>query len=119
MKQGKPTAAKTDPHFFDRLRKVQGDLQAVGQIAVDCVVPAKVQAKVRDFLRGLQDAPDKSLRAVDAVGYAIDVLLFTPSMNGHTAIDRAIRTGKIGAAEMEAANLMRQAAFRLLEVRKR
>ncbi len=88
----------------------------MGEKAVDCVVPAKVQAKARDFLRGLQDAPDISLRAVDALGYAIDVLLFTPSMSGHTAIDRAMRTGKFGGAEMEAANLMRQAAFRLLEI---
>ena len=118
MKQGEPTATKTDSLFFDRLRKLHGDLHAAGQKAVDCVVPAKVQAKARDFLRGLQDAPDKSLRAVDAVGYAIDVLLFTPSMSGHTAIDRAMRTGKIGGAEMEAANLMRQATFRLLEIAK-
>ena len=118
MKQGKPTAAGTDSLFLDRLRKLQGDLGAVGEKAVDCVLPAKVQAKAAEFLRGLRDAPDISLRGIDAVGYAIDVLLFTPSMSGQTAIDRAMRTGKIGGAEMEAANLMRQATFRLLEIEK-
>ncbi len=97
---------------------MQGDLGAVGERAVECVLPAKIQAKAAEFLRGLHDAPDRSLRAVDAVGYAIDVLLFTPSMSGQTAIDRAMRTGKIGGAEMEAANLMRQATFRLLEIAK-
>ena len=56
------------------------------------------------------------LRTMDAVGYAIDTLLFTPSMSGHTAIDRAIRTGKVAGAEMEAANFLRQASFRLLEI---
>ena len=116
MKQGKQTAAGTDSLFFDRLRKLHADLRAVGEKAVDCVLPAKIQAKAADFLRGVRDAPDVSLRAVDALGYAIDVLLFTPSMSGHTAIDRAMRTGKIGGAEMEAANLLRQASFRLLEI---
>ena len=118
MKQGKPRAAGTDSLFRDRLQKLQGDLGAVGERAVECVLPAKIQAKAAEFLRGLHDAPDRSLRAVDAVGYAIDVLLFTPSMSGQTAIDRAMRTGKIGGAEMEAANLMRQATFRLLEIAK-
>ncbi|MGO8953903.1 MAG: DUF2786 domain-containing protein [Rhodomicrobium sp.] len=116
MKQGKPTAAGTDSGFIERLRNLQGDLRAMGQKAVDCVLPAKIQAKAADFLRGLRDAPDVSLRAVDALGYAIDVLLFTPSLSGHTAIDRAMRSGKIGGAEMEAANLLRQASFRLLEI---
>jgi hypothetical protein len=115
MKQ-KLTATGTDAPFLDQLQKLQGDLRAVGEKAVDCVVPARVQAKARDFLRGLRDVPDMSLHAVDAMGYAIDVLLFTPSMSGHTAIDRAMRSGKIGGAEMEAANLMRQATFRLLEI---
>ena len=116
MKQGKPTTAETDSLFLDQLRKLHGDLRAVGEKAVDCVPPAKIQAKAADFLRGLRDAPDVSLRAVDALGYAIDVLLFAPSLSGHTAIDRATRSGKIGGAEMEAANLLRQAAFRLLEI---
>ena len=116
MKQGKPTAAGTDSRFIDQLRKLHGDLRAVGEKALDCVLPAKIQAKAADFLRGLRDAPDVSLRAVDALGYAIDVLLFAPSLSGHTAIDRAIRSGKIGSAEMEAANLLRQAAFRFVEI---
>ncbi len=116
MKQGKPTAAGTDSLFLDQLRKLHSDLRAVGEKAVDCVLPAKIQAKAADFLRGLRDAPDVSLRAVDALGYAIDALLFAPSLSGHTAIDRAIRSGKIGSAEMEAANLLRQTAFRLFEI---
>jgi len=116
MKRGKPTAAGTDSPFLDKLQKLQGDLRAVGEKAVDCVLPAKIQAKAADFLRDLENVSNKSLRALDAVGYAIDVLLFTPSMSGHTAIDRAMRTGKIGGSEMEAANLMRQATFRFLEI---
>jgi hypothetical protein len=116
VKQGKPTAARTDSPLIDQLRKLHGDLQAVGKKAIECVVPAKIQAKAWDFLHGLRDARDAPLRAIDAAGYAIDVLLFTPSMSGHTAIDRAIRTGKVGGAEMEAANLLRQASFRLLEI---
>ncbi|MGA8771766.1 MAG: DUF2786 domain-containing protein [Rhodomicrobium sp.] len=116
MKQGKPTAARTDSPFVDQLRELHGDLRAVGKKAMECVVPAKIQAKAADFLHGLRDAPDMPLRAMDAAGYAIDTLLFTPSMSGHTAIDRAIRTGKVGGAEMEAANLLRQTSFRLLEI---
>ena len=116
MKQAKPTAARTDSPFVDQLRKLHGDLRAVGKKAMECVVPAKIQAKAADFLHGLRDAPDMPLRALDAAGYAIDTLLFTPSMSGHTAIDRAIRTGKVGGAEMEAANLLRQTSFRLLEI---
>jgi hypothetical protein len=116
VKQGKPTAAGTDSLFIDRLRKLHGDLRAVGEKAVACVLPAKIQAKAADFLRGLPDAPDMPLRALDAAGYAIDTLLFTPSMSGHTAIDRAIRTGKVGGAETEAANLLLQTSFRLLEI---
>ena len=118
MKQAKATAAGTDSLFLDQLRKLHGDLRAVGEKAVDYVLPAKIQAKAKDFLRGLLDAPDAPLRAVEALGYAIDVLLFEPSMSGQTAIDRAMRSGKIGAAEMEAANLLRKAAFRLVEIAK-
>ena len=40
VKQGKPTAAKTDSPFVDQLRKLHGDLRAVGQKAMECVVPA-------------------------------------------------------------------------------
>ncbi len=115
MKQGKPTAA-TGSRFIDQLRKLHGDLHAAGKKAMECVVPAKIQAKAADFLHGLRDASDMPLRAMDAAGYAIDTLLFTPSMSGHTAIDRAIRTGKVAGAEMEAADLLRQASFRLLEI---
>lgn len=116
MNQDKPTAARTDSLFIDRLRNMHGDLRAVGTKAVECVLPAKIQAKAADFLHGLQNAPDKPIRAMDAIGFAVDILLFTPSMSGHTAIDRAIGTGKVGDAEMEAANLLRQATFRLLEI---
>jgi hypothetical protein len=116
VKQDKPTAAGADSRFVDQLRKLHGDLGVVGEKAVTCVLPAKIQAKAADFLHGLRDAPDMPLRAMDAAGYASDALLFTPSMSGHTAIDRAIRTGKVGGAEMEAANLLRQASFRLLEI---
>ncbi len=118
MKQAKATAAGTDSLLLDQLRKLHGDLRAVGEKAFDCVLPAKIQAKAADFLRGVRDAPDAPLRAVEALGYAIDVLLFEPSMSGQTAIDRTMRSGKIGGAEMEAANLLRQAAFRLLEITK-
>jgi hypothetical protein len=82
VKQGKPTAAGTDSLFIDQLRKLHADLRAVGEKAVACVLPAKIQAKAADFLRGLPDAPDMPLRALDAAGYAIDTLLFTPSMSG-------------------------------------
>ncbi len=116
MKQGKPTAAGTDSPSIDQLLKLHGDLCTVGEKAMGCVLPAKIHAKAADFLRGLWDAPDMALRVMDASGYAIDTLLFTPSMSGHTAIDRAMRTGKIGGAEMEAANLLRQSSFRLLEI---
>ena len=116
MKQGKPTAAGADSLFVDQLRKLHGDLRVVGKKAMECVVPAKIQAKAADFLSGLRDASDMPLRVMDAAGYAIDVLLFTPSMSGHTAIERAMRTGKVGGAEMEAAHLLRQTSFRLLEI---
>ncbi len=116
MTQSHPTANGTDALFIDQLRKLHGDLRAVGEKAVECVLPAKARAKAAEFLHGLRDAPDFALRAMDAAGYAIDVLLFTPSMSGHTAIDRAARTGKIGGTEMEAVNLLRQACFRLFEI---
>ena len=117
MKQGKPTIADADPSLFlDQLKKLHGDFRAVGEKAINCVPPPKIQAKATDFLRGLQDASDVSLRAVDALGYAIDVLLFAPSLSGHTAIDRAISSGKIDDAEMEAAHLLGQATFHLFEI---
>jgi hypothetical protein len=116
VKQGKPSAAKTDSLLIDQLQKLHGDLHAVGEKAMECMAPAKIQAKAWDFLRGVRDAPDVALRAMDAGGYAIDVLLFTPSMSGHTAIDRAMRTGKIGGEQTEAADLLRQAIFRLIEI---
>ena len=117
MKQGKPTIADADPSLFlDQLKKLHGDFRAVGEKAINCVPPPKIQAKATDFLRGLQDASDVSLRAVDALGYAIDVLLFAPSLSGHTAIDRVISSGKIDDAEMEAAHLLGQATFHLFEI---
>ena len=116
MKQGKPTVAGADSLFIDQLRKLHDDLCAVGRKAMDCVLPAKIHAKSTEFLRGLGNAPDFPLRAMHAAGYATDALLFTPSMGGHTAIDRAMRTGKVAGAEKEAANLLRQATFRLLEI---
>ncbi len=118
MKQGKPTAAEADSPFIDQLRKLHDHLYAVGRKAMDCVLPAKIHAKSMEFLRGLGNAPDFPLRAMHAAGYATDALLFTPSMGGHTAIDRAMRTGKVSGAEKEAANLLRQATFRLLEITK-
>jgi hypothetical protein len=118
MKRGKPLAAGTDESLREKLQKLHGDLRAVGNRAVECVVPSKIEAKARDFLRGLGEVSNMPLRAMDAMSYAADVLLFTPSMSGHTAIDRAMRSGKIDASEMEAANLVRQGAFRLLEVKK-
>jgi hypothetical protein len=116
VKQGKPAAAGTDPLLLDQLRKLHAGLRAAGEKALTCIPPANIQAKAGEFLRGARNAPDMSLRAMDAMGYAIDVLLFAPSMSGHNAIDRAMRTGKIGAAEMEAANLLRRADFRLFEI---
>jgi hypothetical protein len=117
VKQGKPSIADADPSLFlDQLKKLHGDFRAVGEKAINCVPPPKIQAKATDFLRGLQDASVVSLRAVDALGYAIDVLLFAPSLSGHTAIDRAISSGKIDDAEMEAAHLLGQATFHLFEI---
>jgi hypothetical protein len=117
VKQGKPAAAAgSKPHSIAQLQKVHGDLRAVGSKALECVPPANIQAKAAHFLHGMRGASEMPLRVMDAAGYAIDTLLFTPSMSGHTAIDRAIRTGKVGGAEMEAANLLRQSTFRLLEI---
>ncbi len=116
VKQGKPAAAGTDPHLPGRLREMHAALRAAGEKALTCIPPANIQAKAGEFLRGVRDTSDVPLRAMDAMGYAIDVLLFAPSMSGHNAIDRAIRGGKIGAAEMEAANLLRRADFRLVEI---
>lgn len=117
MKHSKPMTADANPSLLlDQLRTLHGDLCAVGEKTANCVPSPKIQAKAADFLRGLRDAPDMSLRAVDALGYAIDVLLFTPSLSGHTAIDRTIRSGKIDDAEMEAANLLGQATFHLFEI---
>jgi hypothetical protein len=117
VKQGKSTIADAAPSLFlDQLRKLHDELRAVSEKAVNCVPTPTIQAKATDFLRGLRDVPDISLRAVDALGYAIDVLLFAPSLSGHTAIDRAVRSGKIGDEEMEAANLLGQATFHLFEI---
>lgn len=117
MKRSKPMTADANPSLLlDQLRTLHGDLRAVGEKTANCVPSQKIEAKAGDFLRGLRDAPDMSLRAVDALEYAIDVLLFAPSLSGHTAIDRAIRSGKIDDAEMEAANLLGQATFHLFEI---
>lgn len=118
MKQSKPTIDDAAPSLLlDQLRKLHGDLRAVGEKAISCVPSPKIQAKATDFLGKLRDAPNMHLRAVDALGFAIDVLLFTPSMSGHTAIDRAMRSGKLDDAEMEAAHLLSRAAFHLFEIK--
>lgn len=116
VKQGKPAAAGKAPPILDRLRELHGGLRAAGEKALTCIPRARIQAKADEFLRGARNAADMPLRVVDALGYAIDVLLFTPSMSGHNAIDRAIRGGAFDADEMEAANLLRQADFRLIEI---
>jgi len=59
VKQGKQAAAAgTGSLFPDQLQKMHADLLAVGEKAVDCVVPAKIQAKAANFIHGLRDAPD-------------------------------------------------------------
>lgn len=117
MKQGRPmTSDAGSSPSVDQLRKLHDDLRAVGERVGKDLPSVKIQTKAADFIRGLRDAPDMPLRAVDALGYAIDVLLFTPSLSGHSAIDRAIRSGKIDGAEMEAANLLSQAAFHLIDI---
>lgn len=117
MKQSKPTIDDLAPSLsLDQLRKFHGDLHAVGEKVISGVPSSKIHAKAADFLGGVRDAPNMHLRAVDAFGYAVDTLLFARSMNGHTPVDRVIRNGKLDDAEIEAANLLRQAAFHLFEI---
>ncbi|MFH1158392.1 MAG: DUF2786 domain-containing protein [Pseudomonadota bacterium] len=68
--------------------------------------------------RSDQDRPDAPMRAMDALGYALDLALFTPSvLSGQTAIDRLIRSGKINAPEeKEAAASLRNSVFRLVGI---
>ncbi len=103
----------------DRLEEIHTRIRAIGEQALEHIPPAKIQAKVADFLSSLHELPDIQLRAVDALGYALDLALFTPSMTGQTATDRLLRSGKINAPkEKEAADLLRNAVFRLVEITK-
>jgi iron only hydrogenase large subunit-like protein len=55
-----------DMFSTDQLQKLHSDLRAVGEKAANCVLQAKIQAKAMEFLRGMRDAPDVALRAMDA-----------------------------------------------------
>ena len=102
---------------FEHLQHLHACLLAVGKKATDCLPPAKVQDKIADFLRSLHETPDSGLRAIDALGYAIDLALFAPSMTGQTAIDRALRKGNVATPEEQyAAELLRRSIFRLIEI---
>ncbi len=102
---------------LDHLRQLHASILDVGEKATSCLPPAKVQAKAAEFLQLMPDFDDMSLRAVDALGYALDLSLFAPSMTGQTAVDRVLRNGKLSAPEeREAAELLRRSVFRIIEI---
>ncbi|MDR3423613.1 MAG: DUF2786 domain-containing protein [Alphaproteobacteria bacterium] len=100
-----------------RLLQIHDRIRAVGGKAVDCVPAGKIQDKARDFFGVAGDDSNAQLRMIDAIGFAVDLGLFTPSMTGQTAIDRLIRNGKIATPEEKAAAaLLRGSIFRLIEI---
>jgi hypothetical protein len=89
--------------------------------AAGFVAPVRVEDLARNWLArsdALQTAPDdEALQIADALGMAMDLALFTPSVSGATAFDRLARTRpptephKVAALEA-----LRRAQFRLLRV---
>jgi hypothetical protein len=103
---------------------MQDRLRAVGDMAAEHVSPDKVRDMAGSFLKEAALFPDEfmteqvaAMRMTDALGYAIDLALFTPSPSGQTAVDRARRSGKYRLPEdIEAAGLLSSAVFRLIEL---
>ncbi len=99
------------------LDELHACLRAVGEQALTHVPPAKIEAKILEFVGPLREMPDVEFRAIDALGYALDLALFTPSLMGQTAVDRLMRSGKlITSAKREAALLLRNSVFRLIQI---
>ena len=109
---------------IDRLKTVQGRLGTVGKMATEHVSPDKVRDMAGSFLKEAALFPDAfmteqvaAMQMTDALDCAVDLGLFTPSLSGQTAIDRARRSGKYKTADdIEAAGLLASAVFRLIEL---
>jgi hypothetical protein len=100
-----------------RLEEAIDRLRAAGERAADYISRSMVQDKARNFLDFVDEfTTDLSLRTVDALGYALDLALFTPAaISGQTAIDRMIRNKKGSSREeAEAASTLKNAVFRLI-----
>jgi hypothetical protein len=103
---------------------MQVRLRAVGQMATEHISPDKVRDLAGSFLKEAALFPDTfmteqvaAMQMTDALGYAMDLALFTPSLSGQTAIDRARRSGKYKTPyDIETAKLLSTAVFRLLEL---
>ena len=108
----------------DRLKTMQGRLRAIGNMASEHVSPDKVRDMAGSFLKEAALFPDAfmteqvaAMQMADALDYAVDLALFTPSLSGQTAIDRARRSGKYKTPDdIEAAGLLASAVFRLIEL---
>lgn len=109
---------------IDRLKTMQGRLGAAGKMATEHVSPDKVRDMAGSFLKEAALFPDAfmteqvaAMQMTNALGYAVDLALFTPSLSGQTAIDRARRSGKYKTPDdIEAAGLLASAVFRLIEL---
>lgn len=108
----------------DRLKVMQDRLRAVGNMASEYVSLDKVRDLAGSFLNDAPFVLDefmtekvKAMRLADALGYAMDLALFAPSLFGQTAIDRARRGRKYRLREdIEAAGLLSSSVFRLVEL---
>ena len=88
--------------------------------ALRFVPGSRIEQTARQWLArcGLpEDDPRGLLVMADAIGFASDLALFTPSPSGATAVDRLLRNRPVaGGDEAAAAEALRRAQFRLLRV---
>ena len=111
------TTARGEAMHASGMRGLLAELSAE---ALRYVPGSRIEQTARQWLArsGLpEDDPRGLLVMADAIGFASDLALFTPSPSGATAVDRLLRNRPVaGEDEAVAADALRRAQFRLLRV---
>lgn len=113
-----PMGRRPDPAKQPGIAGIRKGLDALLLAGTEFISPARMQELLRTLMAKAAEGPVEESKAfADAMLMAMDLALFTPSASGQTAFDRMARQ-RTGLAAEEAAALpvLRQAAFRVLEV---
>ena len=111
------TTARGEAMHASGMRGLLAELSAE---ALRYVPGSRIEQTARQWLARSalpEDDPRGLLAMADAIGFASDLALFTPSPSGATAVDRLLRNRPVaGEDEAVAADALRRAQFRLLRV---